>query len=318
MSMRAKAVKGGRAWRIVGVHEPRGPLDFERVLRYQLRQGREPVDRAHGGRYRRALRLPGGPSVIEVRPDHPRRTRRLEVAIWGASAAGPDAGAALEQVADIYSLAFELPSFHRAAREDRVLDKVVKSLRGLRVARIPDPFEALVWAILGQQISVVAASALKRRLVEELGDTAPAEGEGYALFPTAARLHAAGEEGLRRLGLSGPKARYVFSAAEEVATGRLDLEALRNAESASRTARLLEVRGIGPWSASYVGLRAYGDPDALPLADVGLEVAATRAYEARARLRGAALGRLAEAWRPYRGWATFYLWYTLLLDQDRI
>ena len=307
----------GRRAQVLGELTPRGPLHFARVLRYQLRGAREPVDREFRGCYRRVLALPDGPALVEVRPDHPARTLRLEVRALNRRLGPDEAAAACEQVSRIYSLDFDARAFHRAARAEPPLAAVAMRFCGLRVAGVPEPFECVVWSILGQQISLAVAIALKQRLVEAYAEFVERDGERYPAFPSAARLADAGEPALGKLGLSRPKARYVSGLAREVASGRLDLHALRALPPEGLHARLRELEGVGPWTASYVALRAYGDADALPLADVGLERAATQAYSAPERLRGAALARVAERWRPYRGWATFYLWYSLMYGRER-
>ncbi len=300
----------------LGELAPRGSFRFEQVLRYQVRQASEPVERDYGGRYRRVLALPGGPALVEAGADDPVRTRLLRVRSLSRRLDASESELALGQIRAIYSLDFPVPAFERHVRRDPVLASVVRRLRGLRVACIPDPFESLVWSILGQQISLIVAMRLKQRLVAAAGETVSHAGAEYHAFPKPQALARWTEPRLLSLGLSRPKARYVRNVSGLAAAGELDLEGLRTLTPEARRERLLEVTGIGPWTASYVALRSYGEADAFPLADVGLEVAASAEYGTPERLRGPALAALAEGWRPYRGWVTFYLWCTRLLAQD--
>lgn len=300
----------------LGELAPHGNFRFERVLRYQVRQASEPVERDYQGRYRRVLALPGGPALVEARADDPVKTRRLRVSSLSRRLDAAESELALRQIRFVYSLDFPAPEFERHARKDPVLASVVRRLRGLRVACIPDPFESLVWSILGQQISLIVAMRLKQRLVAAAGATVRHAGSDYHAFPKPESLARWTEKRLLTLGLSRPKARYVRNVSVLAASGELDLEGLRAHSPEARRKKLLDVTGIGPWTASYVALRSYGEADAFPLADVGLEVAATAEYRAPERLRGPALAALAEGWRPYRGWVTFYLWCTRLLAQD--
>ena len=299
---------------VLGELAPRGRFHFALALRYQVRQAREPVDREFEGRYRRVLKLPGGPALIEARADDSARTGRLEVRSLSRRLGAVEAEAALRQVRHIYSLDFPLAAFEKMAKDNPPLNEVVQQLCGLRVAGIPNPYEALICSVLGQQISLVVAYKLKRNLVEAAGVPIKRDGQIYYEFPRAETLAGFTEPALQALGLSRPKARYVSHLSRRVADGELELESLREMAPEPRRERLIQETGIGPWTASYMALRSYQEHDALPLADVGLEVAATAAYRAPERLRGAALARVAEGWRPYRGWATFYLWCTRLLS----
>jgi AraC family transcriptional regulator of adaptative response / DNA-3-methyladenine glycosylase II len=158
-----------------------------------------------------------------------------------------------------------------------------------------DPFELAVRAILGQQVTVKAATTLAARVVSDLG--APIETghpELDRLFPTPARLAEAGAERIGRLGMPRARAETVVRLATAVAEGRL---CLARGAIASGRAGLARVQGVGPWTREYVALRGLGDPDAFPLGDAGLRQAFPDGLEATS-----------ESWRPWRGYAAAHLW----------
>lgn len=187
-------------------------------------------------------------------------------------------------------------------RPDPRLVPLVDRRPGLRVLGSLDPFRTLTAAILGQQISLAATRTFTSRLAAAFGDPTQIA-EGALAFPRPERLAEAGPEAIREaVRIPAARARTLHAAAEAVAGG-LDLgpEVDRDAVRAA----LLDVPGIGPWTCDLMAVRALGDPDALPPGDLVL----------RRALAGPA-GRpspddvvvLAEAWRPWRAYATTHLW----------
>ncbi|AQZ66669.1 Methylated-DNA--protein-cysteine methyltransferase [[Actinomadura] parvosata subsp. kistnae] len=167
------------------------------------------------------------------------------------------------------------------------LGPLVAARPGLRVPGAFDGFELAVRAVVGQQISVAGARTLLGRIVAR---AAAPDG----LFPTPARLL---DTDLTGLGLTGRRIDTLKDLAARVAHGHIDLDG--GQDPAEAVAELLEVRGIGPWTASYIALRALRDPDAWPTGDLVLNK------------RMAALGiphDHIERWRPWRAYAALHLW----------
>ncbi|HEY1416997.1 MAG TPA: hypothetical protein VGF41_03805, partial [Myxococcaceae bacterium] len=184
---------------------------------------------------------------------------------------------------------------------DHRLRRVIARRPGLRVPGAWDPFEVAVRAIIGQQISVAAAVTVARRLVEAFGTRWPElPGGPWLGFPSPELLADAPLEDVPGLRLRAPVVRAL---ARAVCSGALRLDGTWPLDRVE--AALHEIRGIGPWTASIVALRALGDPDALPAADLGL-----RRALGRGRLLASArdVERRAERWRPWRGYATLWLW----------
>jgi AraC family transcriptional regulator of adaptative response / DNA-3-methyladenine glycosylase II len=157
-----------------------------------------------------------------------------------------------------------------------------------------------VRAILGQQVSVAAGRTLAARILARFGRRVGTGEAGLShLFPTPRVLAGASLEGL---GLTGVRARSINALARAVASGALDFAAPADEVAA----RLAALPGCGPWTASYISLRALGEPDAFPAGDLVLRRQA--AGPAEPPLTSRALAERAEAWRPWRGYATLHLW----------
>jgi AraC family transcriptional regulator of adaptative response / DNA-3-methyladenine glycosylase II len=180
----------------------------------------------------------------------------------------------------------------------------VRARPGLRVPGAWDPFELAVRAILGQQISVAGARTLAGRLAVACGR--PLDGDGKSifarLFPTAAEVAACDVARLAKVGLPRARAHAVHALACAVASGALDLRARRGLDDT--VAALTRLPGVGEWTAQYIALRAFGEPDAFPSSDLGIRHALARAGLSNA----SEIERRAERWRPWRAYAAMHLW----------
>ena len=186
-------------------------------------------------------------------------------------------------------------------QRDLRLRRVIARRPGLRIPGAWDPFEVAVRAVIGQQISVPAAVTVARRLVEAFGPPwSELPGGPWRGFPAPEVLALAPLEEVPGLRLRAPVVRALAAA---VVSGALRLDGTCPLDDV--VAALCAIRGIGPWTASIVALRALGDPDALPAADLGLR----RALGRKGLLASAReVERRAERWRPWRGYATLWLW----------
>jgi 3-methyladenine DNA glycosylase/8-oxoguanine DNA glycosylase len=255
--------------------------------------------------YVRSLRVAGEDLVIESRFSGPGR---------GPKAVSLSAHPTIRSTGlralgvRLFDLERDLRPFCRMAARDPVLSRLGRPSRSLRIPQFGDPFEGLVRAVLGQQVSLAAARTLAARLVDLAGRPAPAwNGAALRLFPSAEDVAACGSARLRGLGLTGAKARALHGCAVAVAEGAIPLAHLGALPLDEAERALTALPGIGPWTACYVLMRAFGREDAFPAADLGVRKAMERAFPRR----GLSLGRirdLAEAWRPWRAYATFHLW----------
>lgn len=230
-----------------------GPFDFGLTVERFRAFGPDPVNLWEDGALLRAF---DGHEV------------RMEPAEGGVRIAGPRAVAA--PVARFLGGEFDLVAFGEFAVSDPVLARLEPALRGFRPPVVPDPFEALVTSITAQQVSLVAALAIRTRLVRRYGDPA---GRVWA-FPPRERLAAADDADLTGLGFSRAKARYVLA----LARSDLDLHALAGLPDDEVAARLTAVPGVGEWTADWFLARHLGRPDAWPAGDLGLRKAVAAFY----------------------------------------
>lgn len=294
---------GGAPGTIVLRLDHRPPLAWEALLAFLAPRAIPGVEEVAGGAYRRTVRIAGRTGVLAVRPDPDRPALRVEVP---ASLAG-HLGELAARVRAIADLDAHPAAIDAHLRRDRLLAPLVARRPGLRVPGAFDGFEVAVRAVLGQQVSVRGATTIAGRLVERFGTPLePASPALRSVFPPPDVLAAAAERDVAGLGLPGARARTVIALARAVAEGGLRLDRLADPEET--VARLVELPGIGDWTAQYVALRALGWPDAFPAGDLAL----------RSALGGTAreAERRSAPWRPWRAYAALHLW-TRLMEGDR-
>jgi len=198
--------------------------------------------------------------------------------------------------------------FERRIARDRKLAKFIARRPGLRIPQLADPFEALVWVVVGQQINLAFAALCRDRLIEHCGEPLA---DGFFAHPTPERVAQLEYDELVPLQFSRRKAEYLIDTARLVANGELDLEGLRDATAGDVTSTLNAVRGFGPWSVQYLMLRAYGFGDCVPVGDSGLATALERYFELPARPDRKETLELMQPFAPYRSLASFHFWKSL-------
>jgi len=297
---------------------PRPPFNFAQTLRFILappallngRQFAPLLDYLVDGEYRRVLELGEQLILYGVREDGPRGSPSLRVRIL----AGPDDDrarqAVVSEVKRQFSTDLDTRPFSVLGQADKVLRQLIIHFQGMRVPQAPHVFEILVSAIIEQQVNLSFAHKVKKALIDAYGRSVDFEGRRYNAFPEPAALAATTPLELLRLQVSGPKARYIIAISRRILDGTLDLESLRRLEPELAHERLLELKGVGHWTAQYVGMRALNQLDCLPAADVGLQKVIQFFYGLRKRPTAQRVQKLARAWKGWRSYATFYLWLT--------
>lgn len=285
-------------------------LDFAWAVGFLSARAVPSLERVSAAEYRRSVRIDGAPVTLAIRPEP-----ALDGAPTLAVRCSPPQRRRpiVDTVTRMFDLDAEVDGFIALAMRDALLAPLVARRPHIRLLQHVDPFEGLLRAILGQQVSLAAARTMTGRLVHLVGERAPAlDGECLFCFPTAAAVAALSERDLLGMGLTRAKAAAISAAARAVAGGGLDLEALRERPGDEADAALRGVRGVGPWTASYVRMRVLGDRDAFPASDLGV----VKALRALAGIeRPSEIARLAERWRPWRAYATLHLWGSLAADR---
>jgi len=190
------------------------------------------------------------------------------------------------------------------------LERLFAGREGTRIPQSPTPFDGLVWSIVGQQVNIAFAATLRRRLTEVAGHPL---GEGKYAPPTASSVAKTTVEQLFALQYSRRKAEYLIGAAAACASGELNLDVLGEGPVSKMESALLALRGVGPWSANYLMMRALGAPDCVPLGDTGLTSALAKFFDVP-RPGAAETTVLMEPFRPYRSLATYHLWQSLHIE----
>jgi AraC family transcriptional regulator of adaptative response / DNA-3-methyladenine glycosylase II len=279
----------------------RAPFHAEGVFAHLVATAVPGLEEWRDGAYHRALSLANGPAVVALRPgsDHVAATVRLTDY--------RDLTAAVARCRWLLDLDADPAAIDAALADDPLLAAVIAATPGRRVPRCVDGDELAVRIVLGQQVSTPAARTLTRRLLVAVGTPLPAPliVPGSTLthtFPAAAALAAVDPETLPM-----PRRRAHTLTALAGALARSDLDLSSGADRARAVAYLQDLPGVGPWTVASIAMRALGDPDAFPAADLGV-------LEAARRLglpTGRALLRHSERWRPWRSYATQVLWGVL-------
>ena len=200
------------------------------------------------------------------------------------------------RVRSMFDLNADWTDIARILKSDPVLAQRVNAAPGLRVPGCWNGFELATRAILGQQISVRGATTLAGRIATTFGQAFQGTGSLTHLFPLPETL---ADADLSSIGLPKARQETIRALARAVCEGRIRFEGI--VESESFLQRLMEIPGIGRWTAQYVAMRALGEPDAFPVGDVAL-------LSALKLTNHAELERRSAAWRPWRAYATMYLW----------
>jgi AraC family transcriptional regulator of adaptative response / DNA-3-methyladenine glycosylase II len=290
----------------------RPPFDWAALLAYLAYRAIPGVESVRDGVYRRTIRIPAAsPAILEVRDDAPARLLRVTLLPIRSAV---ETGSLLHVVARLrrlFDLDADPAALGNVLRTDPVLAPLLAARPGLRIPGAWDGFEVTARAILGQQVSVRAATTIAGRIAARCGEPIAGDVEFDRLFPDAATLARADLTGV---GLMQARARTVQSLARAVAEGTVRPEPGAHAEHAK--AALCAVPGIGPWTAAYVALRVLREPDAFPASDLGLRRAFARLAAAGTQTKTreirpvtpTVLERAAVAWQPWRGYAAVYLW----------
>ena len=297
----------------IGELRPTEPFDFDAALDY-LRASPSAVlerigDDDHS--YRKALRLNGRDLLLTVRSSGTVASPRLTLSLAGADLDAATTAAARALVTRVFALDADPAPFLALAERDPVFGALIMRYPGLRPVLIADPFEALIWAVLGQQITIAFARTLKLRLVAIAGRALTIDGVEYPLFPDPATLAALDPDLLRAHQFSRQKAAYVVSLAAAVRDGALDFARVRSLPRDEAIASLTRFHGVGRWTAEYLLMRGLGDRDSIPAADVGLRAVIGRWYGLGRKASEAEVRAYAEAWAGWRGWAAFHWWHAL-------
>jgi AraC family transcriptional regulator of adaptative response / DNA-3-methyladenine glycosylase II len=277
----------------------RPPFDWRRMLGFFQARAIPGVEYVAKGAYHRTVRIhqtTGRICVAHAGTDH---ALLLTVALSDSRDLMP----LVERVRRMFDLDANMAAIHRVLTADPVLRKIVRRQPGLRLPGAWDPFEVAVRAVAGQQISVKGARTILGRIAAKAG---PRFGSRDLpalthFFPNARELSACE---LGRVGMPVKRISTLAALAKTVASGATSLTVKSSLEDFIN--RLTGITGIGDWTAQYIAMRALGEPDAFPAADLGIIKAL---QQGDTRLTRKQITAKAENWRPWRSYAAIYLWH---------
>ncbi|MFG3257433.1 AlkA N-terminal domain-containing protein [Streptomyces sp. NPDC048172] len=287
----------------------RPPIDLARLFRFLAVRAvpgvEEYVEENGNGEYRRVLALPHSTGAVALAPGDTGRYVWCRLRLDDIR----DLGAAVQRCRRLLDLDADPQAVAASLGGCPVLAPLVRAAPGLRSPGHVTASELAVQALIGQQISLSAARTVAGRLTARYGEPLAAPVGGLThVFPTPEALLDADPAALP---MPGARKKAVHALAKALASGRVDLGPGADREESER--RLLELPGIGPWTASYIRMRALGDPDVFMPTDLGVRHALERiGRPGSARPDSArAAAELAGTWRPWRSYALHHLWSVL-------
>jgi AraC family transcriptional regulator of adaptative response / DNA-3-methyladenine glycosylase II len=276
----------------------RPPYDWKGVLAFLAARALPGIECVTGESYSRTVRLGDVRGWIRV-TDSPRKHALMLELTQSLTPALP---VLLGRVRALFDLDARPDLISKHLARDARLAVAVKRNPGVRVPGAVDGFELGLRAILGQQITVKAATTIAGRLIEAFGDPIVTPiAQLNRLTPEPARVAGASASHVASLGIVAARARCIMALAEAQASGHLCLDSGTHHNPDDAIKRLTELPGIGQWTAQYIGMRALRWPDAFPKEDIAVRnnlggITAMQAEE------------LSQAWRPWRSYAVMHLW----------
>lgn len=213
---------------------------------------------------------------------------------------------AFKKIAHIFQWETPLIQIHNHFQQTD-LNEVFTSHRGTPLVLDFDPYSCLLKCIVHQQLNLSFAHTLTERFVKAFGF----EKDGVYFYPQPETVAKLTVEELRELQFSGRKAEYAIGIAKEIAEGKLDLESLRSHTDEEVMAKLIKLRGVGPWTVQNFLMFGLGRPNLFPLADIGLQNALKKLYKLENKPSKEMMEEYIKDWEPYLSYASLYLWRSI-------
>jgi DNA-3-methyladenine glycosylase II len=296
--------------RIIFSLEPRPPFRLDLTVWAIRRRPGNQVDCWDGETYRRVLVIQGKPVLFSVTQRGRIDAPRLEVVALGEHMSARAEEAVVLALDRLLGLRIDLSAFYELASKRPRMRELASRFRGLKPPRFPTVWEGIVNGIACQQLSLTVGILLLNRLSAACGMAFETPDEARYSFPRPEDLAVAAPETIRSLGFSAAKTRALIELGREISAGRLDLEALADLSNEHAVSRLVELRGIGRWTAEYTLLRGLGRIDLFPGDDVGARNNLERWMRLRGPLDYVRVAHVVSRWKPYGG----LIYFHLLLD----
>lgn len=286
---------------------PPKEFSFEHALAFLKRSPRELLHKVIDDRIEKALRVKGAIIIFSIHFDK----QDLVVDFLNTSVTVAQATEVVTYIREWLDLDTDLKPFYALCQKDKLLKSLVQNYHGYRIVGQPDLFESIVWAVLGQQINLQFAYTLKQRFVEQFGEAITLKEEPYYLFPTPDVVSKLTPDELLPLQFSRQKAAYTINIAKAFGAGIVSKEKLVHMTLKEAKESLMEIKGIGNWTANYALMKTFRHADAFPLEDAGIHNAIKNLKKLKEK---PSLDEVKKVFKKYKGWeayATLYLWKSL-------
>jgi DNA-3-methyladenine glycosylase II len=275
---------------------------------WALRRRRQNIiDRWDGSTYRRILPFGNVPIEVAVTQSGPCDAPRLQVTLTGAGLRPEFKEQAKSRMEHILGLRVDLAPFYRMASHDAKLLLLVEKFRGVKPPRFPTIFETLANAFACQQLSLEVGLGMLSRMASACGLSLEQDGETSYAFPRPEDLLELGPGAIRELGFSGNKTLAFLELAGNIVSGRTNFDSLEKMDNEAVVASLLELRGVGRWTAEYVLLRGLKPLNVFPGDDVGARNRLAKWLQSNEPLDYDGVARVTRHWEPYAGVVYFHM-----------
>ena len=287
---------------------PEAPYDFELTVGYHTYyRSRYGTDHWEDGKYRRLLEIDNKLLLASVRSTGTVEQPELEMVVEGTSLSPYDVTRAKSQIEWILGTSQDLRQFYESMFDDDPLNNFCQSFYGLHLPHTLSAYEALILAVLGQQISTNVAHSIRTLIIEKYGSIAKYNGMDYYAFPQPISLAKASLEDLRLLKMSYRKAEYI-NGISQIITDQPDLlEFEEYHDNNEIVSKIMQLRGVGRWTAQWLLIKGLGRMDAFPVGDLALKQLLTKLYFAQTPLKEEEMETFSKRWSPWRSYATTYL-----------
>ena len=285
-------------------------FDFAKCLKFLARSPQEPCHLVKQDTLYKVLKFEDDPILLKIQL---RNKNSLSIEFLTKRPIKSIRAKVAKYVWNWFDLETNLKPFYRMAKSDAVLKHIADTYYGLRIVSIPDLFEAICWAVMGQHINLNFAYILKKRFVQSFGERFRIDDRIFYLFPTPEMIAKQTVSRFRQLQFTEKKSEYVIELAKKMKDGTLSKNTLLKKDSFKLVKKeLMRLHGVGKWTAEYVCLRCLKDPAAFPVDDVGLQNAIKRQLRLSAKPSVDEIYKFSRRWKNWEAYATFYLWNSLM------
>jgi DNA-3-methyladenine glycosylase II len=286
---------------------PAPPFRLDLTVWVLRRRSTNRIDSWDGKTYRRAMLLDGNPALVRVEQEGTAYSPKLNVTVAcdrPSTTIEETTTTALDRLLGIH---VDLSGFYKMSAGDKILGPVVQRFQGVKPPRFATLFEAIANGIVFQQLSLSAAVSILNRLAEAFGRPFTDSGTTHITFPEPGSLAQHDFDEIAKVGLTVNKAKALLGAAKVTAEGGLPLDELESMDNFAAAAKLIQLPGIGEWTADYVLLRGLGRLDVFPRNDVGANKGLQKWLTTIGNLTVSDMESVFSKWGAFAGMVYFHL-----------